>query len=245
MPIVAEMFLDCGNGVFGGYAEPMPSGLPQRGGRRQAMLGVEVAETRHQQVQVEVVHRSHPQPASGLPNTSENRPAGVAGTGCSTSAAAGADSSTSSASVAIISPSLSSWTRRIPRALRDGSPARSSAMAVRAAATAWLTLSDDSSEAMRSSSSRARFSTSVAAALQSRSRSSALTSSVLKPGFAQHVARNKAPVLIRRRTQLGAVPLDDPGAICLNKLREIVAAGEVLALGICDRALHPGGKVRD
>src|SRR5258706_7396885 len=117
-------------------------------------------------------------------------------------------------------------------------------MAVRAAATAWLTLSDDSSEAMRSSSSRARFSTSVAAALQSRSRSSALTSSVLKPGFAQHVARNKAPVLIRRRTQLGAVPLDDPGAICLNKLREIVAAGEVLALGICDRALHPGGKVR-
>src|SRR5260370_40824685 len=90
MPIVAEMFLDCGNDVFGGYAEPMPSGLPQREGRRQAMLGVEVAETRHQQVQVEVVHRSHPQPASGLPNTSENRPAGVAGTGCSTSAAAAA-----------------------------------------------------------------------------------------------------------------------------------------------------------
>src|SRR5258706_15362446 len=97
---------------------------------------------------------------------------------------------------------------------------------------------------MRSSSSRARFSTSVAAALQSRSRSSALTSSVLKPGFAQHVARNEAPVLIRRRTQLGAVPLDDPGAICLNKLREIVAAGELLALGICDRALHPGGNER-
>jgi hypothetical protein len=67
---------------------------------------------------------------------------------------------------------------------------------------------------------------------------------VLSPQTRLCAARNKAPVLIRRRTQLGAVPLDDPGAICLNKLREIVAAGEVLALGICDRALHPGGKVR-
>src|SRR5260370_36636139 len=152
MPIVAEMFLDCGNDVFGGYAEPMPSGLPQREGRRQAMLGVEVAETRHQQVQVEVVHRSHPQPASGLPNTSENRPAGVAGTGCSTSAAAGAGSSTSSPSIAIISPSLSSWTRRIPRALRDGSPARSSAMAGRGAATGLLALRDGWREATESCS---------------------------------------------------------------------------------------------